>query len=95
MSRDRKDRPELWPTHGRKSAAVFAVIWAGEGFLIMTFAKWVAHGSAVYYWPMIPWTVLGSILLLRPNLLRRVKEAGEQKMERDMSRLDKWTPPLP
>jgi hypothetical protein len=45
------------------------------------------------YLLMIPWTLLGAIVFARPNWIIRMTRAVEEKAERDMERLGKWTPP--
>jgi hypothetical protein len=80
---------ELWYRLSAKNLVIFALIWLGEALLILMFVKWAIHGSAVLYLLMIPWSLFGAIVVARPNWLLRVTRA----LERDMERVDKWSPP--
>ena len=80
---------EPWYRLSAKNLVIFALIWLGEGLLILMFVKWVIHGSGAVYLLLIPWTLLGAIVVARPNWLLRMTRA----IEGDMDRLGKWSPP--
>ena len=46
---------------------IFALMWLGEAFLVLKFLKWVIHGSALVYLLLVPWTLFGLIMVVRPN----------------------------
>jgi hypothetical protein len=93
MTDHRLDPKELWCRASPKHLVVFTLIWLGEPFLMLMFAKWVIHGSPHIYLLMIPWALFGLILVMRPNWVLRVMQAIDEKIERDWKRMDKWTPP--
>lgn len=68
-------------------------MWVGEALLILRLFQWLFHESWTLYLLMIPWTILGVIMVIRPNWVIRATKAFDERMERDMQRFDKWNPP--
>jgi hypothetical protein len=66
MTDDRQDPTKFWST---KKAVIFALVWLGEALLILLFVKEVIHGSAVVYLVLVPWTLLGLIMVVWPELV--------------------------
>jgi hypothetical protein len=93
MTANRRDPREQWLGASAKTVMIFAVIWLGEAFFILIFCKWVFHTSAVLYLLMIPWSLLGWILAVRPNWFIRMSKATENRLNRDLERMEKWNPP--
>jgi hypothetical protein len=92
MTANRHDPREQWLGASAKTVMIFAVIWLGEAFLILIFCKWVFHASAVLYLLMIPWSILGWILAVRSNWFIRMSKAMENRLNRDLERMEKWNP---
>jgi hypothetical protein len=94
MGDDSREPSKLWYSpRGARNLAIFSVFWLGEAFLTLMFLKWVFHLGVLLYLLVIPWALLGAIIIARPNWLMRMDRAAEDKAKRDMERLDKWTPP--
>jgi hypothetical protein len=90
-----QDQPNIAQKLGPKRVIVFAVIWLGEVFLVLMFAKWVVHGSSTIYLLLVPWALLGLIILVRPNWLvppnwiSRLYDTDEKTEQRWKN----WNPP--
>jgi hypothetical protein len=80
MTDDGHAPTEPWYRASPKNLAIFALIWSGEAFLILKFVTWVTHGSAALYLLMIPWTLFGSIIAVRPNWITRMTRAFEGEL---------------
>ncbi len=93
MTDNRRDPNELWYRASPKNVVIFALMWLGEAFLILMFAKWVIHGSAVLYLLLVPWALFGLIMVVRPNWIMRVMRAWEKNLERVGEQLEKRPPP--
>ena len=93
MTDNRRGPTALLYRMSAKNVVICASMWLGEGFLMLMFVKWALYRSAAVYLLMIPWTLLGWIIFARPNWIQRTTRAVEEKVERDMERLDKWKPP--
>jgi|tagenome__1003787_1003787.scaffolds.fasta_scaffold20989196_4 hypothetical protein len=93
MSSKLNEPTAIWYRKSAGHILLFGLMWLGECFLLLMFAKWLLHSSAVLYLLMIPWTLLGAVVFARPNWIMRMSEFMNQKVERDTDRLDKWTPP--
>lgn len=89
MTNNEGSPPELWYRASPKNVSLFALIWLGEIFLILMLLKWMFHTSAKIYLFLIPWALLGSIMVLRPDWITRLTQALEMKSDR----ADKWNPP--
>jgi len=72
---------------------VFAVVWFGVAFLIFAFWKWAAHLGSAIYLIMVPWVLIGLLVLVRPVRIMRAVLAQEKKIEKDLERVEKWNPP--
>ncbi len=83
----------LWCRASPKNAVIFALIWLGEACLILMFVKWAFHRSALLYLLLIPWALIGLVILVRPQWVMRLHRVIAKKEKRDMERLGKWTPP--
>jgi hypothetical protein len=83
----------LWYKASAKNVAMFALIWLGEGFLILMFVKWVIHGSAAVYLLLVPWMLFGLIMVVRPNWILDVTRAGEKALEDAGALFEKRPPP--
>ncbi|HEY4979977.1 MAG TPA: hypothetical protein VII25_12485 [Candidatus Acidoferrum sp.] len=84
-----QDQPKVAHKLSPKRAIVFALIWLGEVFLILLFVKRVVHGSSTIYLLLVPWALLGLIMMVRPNWIPNpydIDEKTEQKWK-------KWNPP--
>jgi hypothetical protein len=94
MTDNPNDSTPLWYRASATNVVIFSLLWLGEFFLILLFLKnWVFHTGAAIYLLMIPWALIGLIMVVRPNWIPRILRVVEEKVERDMNRLDKWTPP--
>jgi len=80
MTDDGHAPTEPWYRASPKNLAIFALIWSGEAFLILKFVTWVTHGSAALYLLMIPWTLFGSIIAVRPNWITRMTRVFEGEL---------------
>jgi hypothetical protein len=76
-----------------KNLVIFVLIWFGEAILILKFLKWMIRGSAIPYLVMIPWAFICLLVVVSPNWVTRMTRKVDERAERDMQRLDKWTPP--
>ncbi len=81
---------ELWYRASSKKMVVLALIWLGQAFPTLIFIKWASHGNGFMYFFLVPWTLLGSLLVVRPELFSRITREMKEKRKR---RLDNWTPP--
>ncbi len=97
MTDNRRDPTELWYRASAKNVVIFALTWLGEAFLILMFVKWVIHGSAIVYLLMIPWTLVGLIVVVRPNWLMRLSQrmsrASDKFLEQAGELFEKRPPP--
>ena len=79
-----EDRPNLTEPRYRASAKnllIFAVMWLGEGFLVLMFGKWVTHETRAVYLLMVPWTLFGLIVVIRLNWILRLTRAFDKALE--------------
>ena len=81
---------KLWSV---KNLMIFALAWLGEAFLILMFVKRVIHGRAALYLFLVPWTLLGLMMVVRPNWIMRVTQAWQKDLERTGEQLEKRPPP--
>ena len=93
MTDNRPDTTELCYRASAKNIVIFALMWLGEGFLILVFIKRVIHGSAALYLLMVPWALFGLIIVLRPNWAMRMTRSLEKELERVGESLEKRPPP--
>jgi len=76
-----------------KNAVIVVLSGLGTTLLILIFVTRVLHESAYYFLFMIPVAVYLGIMIVRPDWLLRMYRAKQERAERDLERLDKWTPP--
>jgi len=84
---------ELWYRASSKKMVILALIWLGQAFPILIFTKWAFHRNGLMYFFLVPWILLGSLLVVRPTLFSRITREMKEKEKRAMDGLDKWTPP--
>jgi hypothetical protein len=72
---------------------IFALMWLGEAFLVLKFLKWVIHGSALVYLLLVPWTLFGLIMVVRPNWVLGFTRASEKFYEQAGALFEKRPPP--
>jgi hypothetical protein len=89
MTNDDLTPTTLWYRASTKNLALFALIWLGEPFLILLFIKWMFHGSAKLYLLLIPWALLGAIMVFRPAWIERMTRALNPSSDNS----SKWNPP--
>ena len=84
---------ELWYRVSAKNTVIFALMWLGELFLILKFFKWVIHGSAAVYLLMVPWTLFGLIMVVRPNWILHAMRWFDKALEDAGALFEKRPPP--
>ena len=84
---------EVWCRASHKKMAFLALIWLGQAFPVLFFIKWATHGNGFMYFMLVPWALLGSLLIVRPTLFSRITGEMKEKENRGREGLDKWTPP--
>jgi hypothetical protein len=72
---------------------IFALMWLGEAFLVLMFVKWVIRASAAVYLLMVPWALLGLIMVARPNWILRATRAFDKASEDAGALFEKRPPP--
>jgi hypothetical protein len=93
MTFNRDEFPNPQHTMSRKLAILVAAICSAEASLLLMLFKWVFHRCADIYLLMIPVALIASAVAARPNWFMRRAQSMREKNERDMERLEKWTPP--
>jgi hypothetical protein len=68
-------------------------MWLGEAFLTLMFFKWVIHGSALVYLLLVPWTLFGLIMVVRPNWILGMTRALDKALEDAGALFEKRPPP--
>lgn len=90
---NRRDLTELWYRASAKNVVIFALMWLGAAFLTLMFVKSVIH--AAQYLLLVPWTLLGSTMVVRPDWIMRATRAWEKDLERVGEQLEKRPPGFP
>lgn len=93
MTDDHEDQAELWYRASTKNTAVFTLMWLGEAFLVLMFINWLFHASTSMYLFMIPWGLMGLIMVLRPKWIVRAVRAWRKDQEHVGEQLEKHLPP--
>jgi hypothetical protein len=76
-----------------KNAILFGAIWIGQGLVALALAKWVFHAKPSIYFLLIPWALYGFVMVRFSKYFQRMSRVLDEKVERDLERMDKWTPP--
>ena len=87
--------PQPWYRLGAKGVATFFAIWIGEPFLMLVFWKWAAHTSDAPFLLMIPWTLLGVIIVVQPAWAVRWYRSLAERLKRqrwDLGHWGNWVP---
>jgi hypothetical protein len=92
MPEEGREPTEVPPFTTAEKAKILA-IWVVEPFLMLMLARWLFHLSAAWYWLLLPWGVLGVLMVTHRSAVVRLSRRIEDRMQRDMERLDKWTRP--
>jgi hypothetical protein len=78
-----------WYKSSPRNLALFTAMWLGSSFLTILFFKWLLHAGAKIYFLLIPWALIGAVMVFRPNWITRLT----QIFELNSLRIDKWNPP--
>ena len=81
----------LWYKASAKNVAMFALMWLGEGFLILMFVKWVIHGSAAVYLLLVPLMLFGFDNGSAPELDSGRDASGRKSIRRRWSAIRETT----
>jgi hypothetical protein len=91
MTDKRSDPKELWYRASAKNVLIFVLIWLGAAFPVFMFIRLI-HGGAAFYLFLVPWALLGLMMLVCPNWLLRLTRAWEKELERVGGQLEKRPP---
>lgn len=93
MTDERSEASGIQCKFSRRWKLTFGFVWIGESLLLFMVAKRLFHLSATWNLLMIPWTLFGCLFAMRPEWVLRAQRAVSKKMDKDLDKLDKWTPP--
>jgi membrane protein implicated in regulation of membrane protease activity len=89
MLEESREPSEVPPFTAAQKVEILA-IWLGEPVLFVMLARWLFHVSVAWYLLMLPWDVLGVLMVTHRSAALRLSRRFEDRMQRDMERLDKW-----
>lgn len=95
MTEGRRDAKELWYRASATNMVAFATMWFGPLLLILFVLKSMIRTSVALYLLVVPWALLGLIMLVRPNWISRMAHATEKVLERVGESLEKRPPGFP
>jgi hypothetical protein len=76
MTNGRNNPTGLWYRASAKNVVIFVLIWFGAVFPVFVFIKMI-HGSVALYLLLVPWALVGLMMLVCPNWLLRLTRASE------------------